>query len=173
VKLTAYRLTAQQAKTLLAQFYEAWGPEQMLASYGWQRVPKAIMRGERMYSFVDAEAPVSVEATVDAVVGWGSLILNTRDADDDEASLSVGVFPDHQRKGYRRMILDFMSMKAARLGADRVHQIILKTNEAHLIRTKKETQAPDSPWVYAGDVWFPPPGHAYFVRLLSSDSDKS
>jgi GNAT superfamily N-acetyltransferase len=159
MNLIAQRLTAQQGKALLSAFYTAWGPEQMLASYGWRQIPQALMRGERMYAFMDPDVG-------EEFVGWGSLLLNTRDADDEEASLSVGVFPAYQRRGYRRAIIEFLSAKAARLGADRVHQVVLKTNAAHYARMRRECQDPGSPWVYAGDVWYPPPGYGYFVRSL-------
>jgi hypothetical protein len=161
MSLVAKRLTAQQGVVLLRLFYDAWGPPRMQASYGWKQIPRTLMRGERMYAFyVGGDC-----------VGWGSLTLNTRDADDEEGSLSVGVFPVHTCKGHRVAILDWLSARAAKLGAERVHQLVLKTNEGHYERTRREAESEDNPWVYAGDVWFPEPGYGYFVRMLREDPD--
>lgn len=162
-ELTAHRLTAQQGAALLLDFYNQWeqaAPGQMEASYWWKVPPRTLFRGERMYSFA--------EVTSKALVGFGSFVLNTRDADDEEASLTVGVFPTHQRKGYRRLIIDFLCLKAASLGASRMQQLVYKTNALHYERTKRECQSPDSKWVWAGETWFPPEkAYGYFVRLLT------
>ena len=175
LKLTAHRLTAQHGAVLLQDFYERWekaAPGQMEASYWWKRPPRTLVVGERMYSFEDPAIPtirLHAEATP-TVIGFGSFVLNTRDADDEEASLTIGVFPEHQRKGYRRLIIDFLCMKAALLGASRMQQLVYKTNAVHYERTKKECQDPASKWVWAGDIWYPPEkALGYFIRILKED----
>ncbi len=164
LSLVARRLTAQHGSILLRDFYEKWeavSPGQMAASYWWKVPPRTLIVGERMYEFTD-EAKTRI--------GWGSFVLNTRDADDEEASLSVGVFPDQQRKGYRKLIIEFLCLKAASLGASRMQQLVYKTNAEHHERTKRECQNPNSKWIWAGETWFPPErGYGYFVRMLKED----
>jgi hypothetical protein len=159
------RLTAQQAVALLRTFYAAYGPEQMDASYGWKHVPEQLVPGERFYRFMDQVTVPENEGPPDVcVVGWGSLVMNTRDATDDSAACSAGVFPLFQRRGYHRKIMDWLCEKSAGLGAVRATRIVYKVNEAHYKRTKKVCEDPASGWVYAGDIWFPAPGYGYFVK---------
>ena len=48
--------------------------------------------------------------------------------------------------------------------------IVRKANAAHYNRTMREAHAEGSPWVYAGDVWYPEPAaHGIFVRHLGPD----
>lgn len=154
--LRAKKLTAQQAVKVITTFCEAHGREQMTASYGWDTAPDSFPPSERVWSFHSGQD----------LVGWGLLQLNTHNANDDEAALTVGVFPEHQRSGHRVAILDWMSQKALLLGAAKASMMVLKTNEAHYKRTMREAHQAGSTWVYAGDNWFPPPGFGYFVRLL-------
>ena len=153
--MRAARCTAQQSAAMLAEFCTAWGPERIEAAYGWKHVPETLGRGVRMYSF-----------TVDGVrVGWGIMELNTHDARDNEAVLSVGVFPDHTRQGHRDSILRWMAAKAKVLGADIASMIVYKVNEEHYLRCLREAKT-GSPWVYAGDIWAPAPGYGYFIQTL-------
>lgn len=155
--MIARRCTAQTAVALLRQFYDAYGSDQMDKSYGWKHVPDQLVPGERFYKFeVDG-----------VVVGWGSLVMNTRDATDEAASCSAGVFPQHQRHGHHRAIMDWLCAKGAKLGAVRATRIVYKENTAHYERTKRICQDPASGWVYAGDIWFPAPGYGYFVKPLT------
>jgi GNAT superfamily N-acetyltransferase len=161
----ATRLTAQQGVSLLEKFCAAIGPEQALASYGWKRVPENLYKTERMYLFES----LGVQSQK-GPIGWGSLLLNTRDAYDDEAVIAYGVFPQWQRQGYRILITRHLVERAMKLGADRASMIVKKSNEAQLNRIMRETHVEGSPWVYAGDVWYPEPGYRYFVHPLKEGS---
>lgn len=154
------RCTAQQAVALLRDYYDKWGGKQMDISFGWKHVPEQLVPGERFYR-------VSVD---DAVVGWGSMVLNTRDATDEQAMLSAGVFPEQQRKGYHRAITEWMCQRAKKLGAVYAVRIVYKENEAHYLRTKKLCQDPASGWVYAGDIWYPGTGYGKFMKPLKDEA---
>ena len=156
--LKARKLTAQQQLRMLTQFCEAHGAEQIEQSYGWEGgAPRTLAKNERSWTFhVGAD-----------IVGWGSVILNTQDGSDDEATLLVGVFPDQQKKGYRTQILDWLCAESARLGADWATMIVRKSNEVHYNRTMREAHDEGNPWTYAGDVWAPAPGYGYFIRGLT------
>ncbi len=154
--MKAVRLTAQQFLPLIQRFWEAYGPEQMKASYDWDTPSTRMYPGERVWRFEDG----------DKVVGWGSLHFNTRDAEQGDAVLIVGVFPEHQRQGWRTLILDWMAAKAKALGAQTASMIVYKANEAHYKRIMRESHTEGSPWIYAGDVWHPAPGYGMFVRPL-------
>lgn len=158
-KLRVKRLTAQMYRKLMLEFCEAIGEEQVSASYGWtDGAPRSLYSGERAYVFGHGD---------DVVVGWGSIILNTADGTEDEATLIVGVFPQHQRRGYRRQILDWLCAKSAQLGADVAGMVVRKENADHHRRTMREAHEEGSPWMYAGDITLPPPGLSYFARPLN------
>lgn len=157
-KLRIARLTAQNYAKLMYDFCEAHGPDQIRASYGWTSGETQVLcRNERVYAFGYDEV----------IVGWGGIILNTTEVTNDEASLTVGVFPAHQRQGYRTQILEWLCQKAAALGADVASMIVRKENEAHYRRTMREAHTAGSLWLYAGDFWLPRPGYGYFVRPLN------
>lgn len=167
--MKAVRQTAQNAVKILDQFCDAYGMEQIKASYGWQQKP--VQRKGRFWAYYDrlivegcAEEGTAKEG--DVLVGWGGMSFDTRDASDDEAFLSVGVFPEHQRKGYRLAIYDHMIHHARELGADLASIIVLKSNEAQYQRTMREAHTAGSKWIYGGDVWEPAPGYGYFVYHL-------
>lgn len=162
MKLKAKRLTAQQAVKLWAEFYVAYGAEQMNASYAWTRPPVTVSTSEKVFEFLDESSNR---------VGWGSYVLNTRDAEDDEARLSVGVYPKYQRLGYHSTILVELSERAAKKGADYASQVVLKSNAAHYARTRRNAE--NGPWVYSGDGWFPAPGFGYFIYPLSDTVKKA
>ncbi|HTK95414.1 MAG TPA: GNAT family N-acetyltransferase [Terriglobales bacterium] len=155
--MKARRLTAQQSVALLKVFCERHGAERIQAAYGWRQPPETMKASEKCWAFHDDN---------DAIVGWGSIFLDTRDADDDEAILVIGVFPASERQGWRVKILDWLVARAKKLGADRASMTVLKANEAHYARTIEDTKREDSGWTYAGDIWFPAPGHGYFVYPL-------
>ena len=152
--MRARKLTAQQTTKIWKAFYDAYGPEQMMASYGWYHAPETV-KDKKVYAFGEK----------DACVGWGAMSLNTSDATDTEAWLSVGVFPDHQGQGYRLRILEWLAKKAIAFGADQVAIIVLRANEANYKRTLREGQVDNPKWKYAGDVWYPNPGYGYFVYV--------
>lgn len=156
--MKARKLTAQQFAVLVGKFYEAHGPEQMKASYDWDRPSTTMFKGETVWAFYEDD-------TVN-VVGWGSMHFNTRDAEQADAVLIVGVFPEHQRKGYRVQILDWMAERAKKLGASTASMIVYKANDAHYKRIMRESHTEGNPWIYAGDVWYPAPGFGMFVRPL-------
>lgn len=153
--MRATRCTAQQSAAMLAEFCAAYGPEVIESAYGWKHVPETLGRGVRMYSFV----------VDDVRVGWGIMELNTHDARDNEAVLSAGVFPEHQRQGHRDGILRWMVAKSRILGADIASFIVYKSNEEHYRRCLREAKT-GSAWVYAGDIWAPAPGYGYFIQPL-------
>src|SRR5262245_57563797 len=105
--------------------------EQIKASYGWDRPSTTLLKGETAWSF----DVTFLFPTVHTEVGWGSLMLNDRDGEDEDAALVVGVFPEFQRKGLRTAILDWMCFKAHALGAHTASMIVYKSNEAHYKRT--------------------------------------
>src|SRR5258707_1383104 len=92
--MKARRLTAQQFAPLIRSFYDAHGPEQMKASYEWDSPGTRMYPGERVWAFDDVNW-LSSPPTSD-VVGWGSMHFNTRDAEQGDAVLIVGVFPQFQ-----------------------------------------------------------------------------
>lgn len=162
--MKARRLTAQNFAVLIRAFYDAHGAEQMKASYDWDAPSVTMFKGERIWAFeVNPNAPDAGELVT---VGWGSMHFNTRDAEDGDAALVVGVFPAYQRHGYRTVILDWMCERAKELGATSASSTVYKTNEAHYKRRMREAHAESSAWIYAGDVWFPAPGYGMFVRPL-------
>lgn len=167
--LTAKRLTAQQASKLFAAFYEAHGPEVMARAYGWSAPDaRALRPGEKVWAFYDPRAEGLVAPG--SAVGWGICMLSATDPDDTEATLVLGVFPEFQRRGYREQIFDWLSAWAKSKGADYARMIVFKDNEAHYARTIAETKQ-DSPWTYAGDVWYPEPGYGIFVRDLDPEGE--
>ena len=143
--MRAKKMTAQQTVKVLGAFYDEYGPEQMKLSFGWKHAPETVQRGKRYYAFgVDDDA-----------VGWGGLYLNVQDATDTEAYLTVGVFKNHQRKGYRRLILRWLAEKALELGADAVCILVYKANTEQYDRTIRESEDLDAEWVHIGEIWAP------------------
>lgn len=155
--MKAVRQTAQNAAKILGAFYTAHGPDVIKAAYGWEHAP-TLPRYRRFWAYYTG--------TPGFLIGWGGMSFDTRDASDDEALLSVGVFPDHQRQGHRLAIYAHMAEAAKKLGADRASLIVLKSNEAQYKRHMREAHSDGSPWLYAGDVWLPAPGYGYFVCPL-------
>lgn len=160
--MKARKLTAQQFAPIIRDFYNAYGAEQMKASYEWDSPSTRMYPGERAWAFSHAEAD-----GIDRIVGWGSMHFNTRDAEQGDAVLIVGVLPGFQRQGWRTKILDWMAVRAQKLGATSVSMIVYKSNEAHYRRIMRESHVEGSPWVYAGDCWYPAPGFGMFVRPLA------
>jgi GNAT superfamily N-acetyltransferase len=117
-----------------------------------------MFKGETVWAFDVEEGPA----------GWGSMHFNTRDAEQGDAVLIVGVFPHYQRKGYRTLIRDWMAERAKKLGATSASIIVYKANDAHYKRVMREAHTEGSSWVYAGDVWMPPPGYGIFVRPFAT-----
>lgn len=157
--MKARKLTAQQFVPLIKSFCEAHGPDQIKASYGWDSPSTRMFKGETVWEFADP-------AILNVPVGWGSMHFNTRDAEEGDATLIVGVFPAWQGQGYRTKILDWMSVRAKKLGATTASMIVYKSNEKHYKRVMKECHTEGSPWLYAGDCWYPVPGYGMFVRPL-------
>ena len=156
--MRAKRLTAQQALELWKKFYAAYGPEQMKASYGEEDPPTKIKENRRVWAFSDG----------DDVIGWGSSQIDLNDAEDEEAYLFVGVFPQFQGRGYHMKIVDWMAAKAKRDGAKWASMAVLKSNTAHYQRTLKHAE--NGPWVFAGEFWFPHPGEGYFLLPLNDEA---
>lgn len=165
------RLTAQQAVKLLAEFYATDSPEALENAFGWTHAPETLRRNDHVFAFED-QVTVDTEAPRTAVVGFGILELNTRDAADTEAFLSVGVFPAYRRRGYWHKIMDFLLKRAEKLGADFASRTVNKENEEHYARSIREAYSEESGWIYAGDVWWPPSGHGYFVYLFDEKDRK-
>ncbi len=172
MRVRAHRaMTAQQHLRHLTRFCKAHGAQVVKDAYGWTTIPPdsstVDTEQERFWTFTDDEL-----AEPNTVVGWGSLDLNTKAATDDEASLSIGVFPKFQRQGYRAAILRWMVDEARRLGATVASQVVYKSNEAHYKRCMREAHTAGSEWIYAGDNWYPPPGYGYFVLLLDRGQEE-
>lgn len=161
--MKARKLTAQQFVPLIKSFCEAHGMEQIKASYGWDAPSTTMFKGETVWAFYYDEPGCDPQL---APVGWGSMHFNTRDAEEGDATLIVGVFPNCQGRGYRTKILDWMSARAKKLGATTASMIVYKANEKHYKRVMRECHTEGSPWLYAGDVWLPAPGYGMFVRPL-------
>jgi GNAT superfamily N-acetyltransferase len=159
VSLKAKRLTAQQSHELLTRFYREHGPEAMAASYGRTSPETRISRATRLWSF----------ASEGVIVGWGGCVIDFNDSEDEEAMLSVGVFPEHQRNGYHMAILDWMAQNAKSRGAKQAAMMVLQTNKAHYERTIRHTH--NGPWIHAGSIWYPPPGMGYFVLPLTEETN--
>lgn len=166
--MKARKLTAQQFVPLIRRFWDEHGAEQMKASYDWDRPSTQMFKGETVWAFSDTlDAPeLTPGGPSEHVVGWGSMHFNTRDAEQGDAVLIVGVFPPFQKRGYRTQILDWMATRAKTLGATSASMIVYKANEAHYKRIMRESHAEGSPWIYAGDCWHPAPGFGMFVRPL-------
>lgn len=166
--MKARKLTAQQFAPLVRSFWDAHGAEQMKASYDWDRPSTQMFKGETVWAFSDPSLPATEAGpSENLIVGWGSMHFNTRDAEQGDAVLIVGVFPAYQKRGYRTQILDWMAERAKKLGATSASMIVYKTNEAHYKRIMRETHTDGSPWIYAGDCWHPAPGFGMFVRPLA------
>lgn len=160
------KLTAQAAIKLLDLFFEENGEEVMGNSFGWDRAPQQLRPNEILFEFSDDVDGAST------VVGFGILGMNVRDASDTEAALSCGVFKAHRRKGYWHRIMDAMVVKAKKLGADFASRTVNRDNQEHYNRSMREAFTENSKWIYAGDCWYPPPGHAYFVYPFDEDEIK-
>jgi len=157
----ATKLTAQQFAPLVRRFCEEHGAEQIKASYQWDSPSIRMFKGETCWSFTDPTLGEDAHP-----VGWGSMHFNTRDAEEGDATLIVGVFPLFQKRGYRHMILNWMAARAKKLGATTASMIVYKSNDAHYKRVIRECHTEGSVWEYAGDVWSPKPGYGVFVRSL-------
>jgi hypothetical protein len=162
----ARKLTAQQFVPLIKSFCEAHGMEQIKASYGWDAPSTTMFKGETVWEFSDTYRLEGEDSDRTAVIGWGSMHFNTRDAEEGDATLIVGVLPYAQGKGYRTKILDWMSARAKKLGATTASMIVYKSNVKHYNRVMREVHTEGNPWLYAGDVWLPAPGYGMFVRPL-------
>jgi GNAT superfamily N-acetyltransferase len=158
--LKARKLTPQQAVKLLATFYAECGPEEMGRAFAWDRPPQQLARDDTLYEF-------SVPGK--GVVGFGKVQLDTRDASDTEAGLTIGVLPAHRRQGYWHAIVARLVKIAERLGADIATQIVYKENAEHCARVLREAEGASSPWFHAGTAWYPPPGYEYFVCPITED----
>lgn len=159
--MKARKLTAQQFVPLIKSFCEAHGMEQIKASYGWDHPSTTMFKGETVWEFSDG-----LTHKPEQINGWGSMHFNTRDAEEGDATLIVGVFPECQGMGFRTKILDWMAARAKKLGATTASMIVYKANEKHYKRVMRECHTEGSPWLYAGDVWLPAPGYGMFVRPL-------
>lgn len=160
------RLTAQQAVKLLAAFYDCGTEEAMANSFGWEHAPEKPPGMVFEFSDIVTTVQGDIQQSELTVIGFGIMEMNLKDASDTEASLWVGVFPDYRRGGYRTKILDWLCDKALALGADFASFTVNKVNVEHFNRTMREVHMTESKWLYAGDHWWPVPGHAYFVRPL-------
>lgn len=135
-------------------------------AYGWAGPEcRPIRKGERVWAFTEGGW------TVTEIVGWGACHLSLDDPEDVEATLVVGVFPDFQRMGYRRQILDWMSEWAKEKGAEYARLIVFTENETNHARHHREAEQEGDPWVWAGDVWFPE-NYSIFVRDLRPECDE-
>ncbi len=181
--MKARKLTAQLAIRLLERFYFAAGAEQCLASYSWDHPPQ--QPPGKVYEFSDDKIPpdradelrdaiLEVETAPQAVapasvVGFGIINLNTKDAQDTEAVLWVGVFPGFRRLGYRVKIMDWLADRARQLGADTASFTVNKLNKEHYDRAMRESHSEGSKWVYAGDHFKPAPGYGYWFQNLTEE----
>ena len=165
-KLRGRKLTAQSAVKLFARFYDECGPEECRRAFGWDRAQSQVRPNETTYEFSIVQVePDPAVPDKRVVVGFGTIELNTHNADDTEASLVLGVFPKHRRRGHWNSIMTWLVDRARKLGADSASQIVFKENEEHYNRVRAQAR-PEGPWIYAGDVWYPMPGYGYFVHPL-------
>lgn len=162
VKLRARRLTPRNAVKVWAAFYEAHGAEVCVRAYGWD-APPAVPSSERVWAFYGLDG---LDDSEPPMIGWGSMNLATRNPNDDEAMVSTGVFPQYQRRGYQRAIHAWLARKAADLGADTMSRTVRKDNVEAWERAIGQALDPGSPWIHAGDTWYPAPGYSYFVWPL-------
>lgn len=178
------KLTAQQAVKMWRAFDEAHGREQMTRSYGWEEHPPTGLRlGEHVFVFGDhvdkGDGAVHAQPTV---VGWGSIQLNTKNADDDEAAVSVGVFPDYQRRGYAQKIYKVLLKRAEELGADYASQSIFTENAAQLARVMRLASHDkcgrgcdgdgSSGWIHCGSTWLPHTLEHFIYPFAEEDKPK-
>ena len=170
------RLTAQQAIRLIGEFCDTVGAMAVLLSFGWQRPPQNLRANEHVYAATDMIDKKKTLAEGErkgrdapTLVGFGIIELNTHDAEDDEAFLSCGVFPAYRHRGYWHAITAWMVERARELGADYATRFVFKENEEHYTRSMREAHEPGSPWVYAGDIWFPGPGYGKFMVPLEAE----
>lgn len=162
--LIAKRLTAQQAVKVWETFYHAHGADVMARAYGWEAPDARSLRsGEKVWAFYAHPA----DSLGQHLIGWAVCTLALNDPDDNEALIALGVFPAFQRRGYRTMIRDWICAWAKSKGADYAKLIVYKDNEEHYRRAIEESKT--GPWTYAGDVWYPEPGHGIFVRDLAPE----
>lgn len=165
--MRAKRLTAIQAARVWAEFYRAHGPEVMARAYGWLAPDARTLRpGEKVWAFYAAPA----DKIGEHLVGWGAGHLSANDPDDNEILIALGVFPEFQRRGYRQQIRDWICAWARGKGAEYAKLIVYRDNEEHYDRTMREALA-GGPWIHAGDMWFPEPGHSIFVRDLDDQEE--
>lgn len=152
-KVRGRLLTAQAAVKLFSKFWEACGPGECRAAFGWDRPRGVLHPNESVYEFRGEGS----------VVGFGSLQINLRDADDNDAAFVCGVLPEFRRRGYWHAIAASLARRAERAGADYMSRVVFRSNAEHYERSIRESK--HGPWVYAGDVWFPD-AYGYFVLPL-------
>jgi hypothetical protein len=151
-------MSRERAQALWASFYHAHGAQVMYDAYGWESATdRRVKREESVYEFT---AP----AQNFEVVGWGS--LTPSHAEPTEVFLACGIFPRFEKRGFRMEIRNFLTDIAAVSGFKLAIVQVYKDNERHYQRCIEETKRANSPWIYAGDVWFPVPGYGMFVRDL-------
>lgn len=169
--LTARKLTAQSAAKMFRRYFDACGADECRAAFGWDR-PRVVHPNEMIFEYsVDAmpDVPEPRSDKFRAVVGFGLVEYDPRDYNDTEAMFVLGVFPEHRRRGYFTHIVDDLASRSRELGADTLSQIVFKDNDVHYKRVMKMAEL--GPWIYAGDVWYPAPGYAYFVLPLEGTPD--
>lgn len=173
--LRAQKLTAQQAGRLMRRFYKAYGPDVMRDAYWWESPKDAsISGGEHAWAFYDDALLEGMQTGKQhangGLIGWGTSQLQLDVADDDEAVMAAGVFPEFQRRGYRKQILDWMCDWAREQGANYAVTNTNNSNEAQIRRKRREAEQ-GGPWIYAGERWYPGPGYTIFVRDLNPEEE--
>jgi hypothetical protein len=67
--------------------------------------------------------------------------------------------------------MEWLVSRARQLGADFASRTVNKVNEDHYNRIMKLAHTTGSGWVYAGDIWWPMPGHGYFVYPFEKEEE--
>lgn len=152
--LSALRVPPAQRPRLFDAFAHAAGggwSDQLEAAYGGVWPPPHLLQpAQSVWRFTHNGA----------LVGWGAL---TAEPSEQATWISLGVWPDVQRRGVRVVIRNMLTAFAQAQGVSQIRIGVLLTNTPHLRRCLTEASA-GGEWRHAGMVWWPEPGYAIFAR---------
>jgi hypothetical protein len=141
---------------LFRSFYDAWGPAKMKESYNWDGPPKEARFCEMVYMFTLEHAHEK------EYIGYGSLTQDTLAL--KEYRLSLGIFPLHSGRGYRKQIVYALAEEAfTNLGATDIQRYITGNDPIRMAMMLRAIV--DSPWRYSGQIWYPNPVAVFAVNL--------
>jgi GNAT superfamily N-acetyltransferase len=155
---------------LWADFFEACGPYVMYDAYGWVEPPRGLRGNERVFAFYDA-----IPERGGVRVAWSGVSEYPKEPGHYE--LAVGVWPEHQGKGYRRQVLDetarvmFVPGSMEDPAARQLTMLVFDTCQKHAAQCLRDADR-GSAWVYAGRIWYPDAMRAFALTREAWESER-